>query len=157
GPRSGPERVRLCDPSHDATRGRAWSECEPHNAAARQGRRRRRRDARNLHGGTEPALRYGAIGRHLLCRQHRRRGGFPYVTGADRITALGRKIANFKPSGHWTRSLLPSPDGQKLYAGVGSFSNIAETGMAVEEGRAVVYELDLASGEARIFASGLRN
>ena len=82
---------------------------------------------------------------------------FPYVTGADRITALGRKIANFKPGGHWTRSLLPSPDGQKLYAGVGSFSNIAENGMAVEEGRAAVYELDLASGQARIFASGLRN
>jgi hypothetical protein len=82
---------------------------------------------------------------------------FPYVTGDDRITALGRKIANFKPGGHWTRSLLTSPDGQKLYAGVGSFSNIAENGMAVEEGRAAVYELDLASGQARIFASGLRN
>jgi hypothetical protein len=82
---------------------------------------------------------------------------FPYVAGASRITAPGRKIANFKPGGHWTRSLLPSPDGRKLYAGVGSFSNIAETGMAVEEGRAAVYELDLASGEARIFASGLRN
>ncbi|MFZ1105074.1 MAG: sorbosone dehydrogenase family protein [Hyphomicrobiaceae bacterium] len=82
---------------------------------------------------------------------------FPYVTGADRITALGRKIANFKPGGHWTRSLLPSPNGQKLYAGVGSLSNIAENGMVVEEGRAAVYELDLASGESRIFASGLRN
>jgi glucose/arabinose dehydrogenase len=82
---------------------------------------------------------------------------FPYVTGDDRITALGRKIANFKPGGHWTRSLLPSPDGQKLYAGVGSFSNIAENGMAVEEGRAAIYELNLASGQARIFASGLRN
>ena len=82
---------------------------------------------------------------------------FQYVTGDDRITVLGRKIANFKPGGHWTRSLLPSPDGQKLYAGVGSFSNIAENGMAVEEGRAAVYELDLASGQARIFARGLRN
>jgi len=82
---------------------------------------------------------------------------FPYVTGDDRIMALGRKIANFKPGGHWTRSLLPSPDGQKLYAGVGSFSNIAENGMAVEEGRAAIYELDLVSGQVRIFAGGLRN
>jgi glucose/arabinose dehydrogenase len=82
---------------------------------------------------------------------------FPYVVGASRITAPGRKLASFKPGGHWTRSLLPSSDGRKLYAGVGSLSNIAENGMAVEEGRAVVYELDLASGEARIFASGLRN
>jgi glucose/arabinose dehydrogenase len=82
---------------------------------------------------------------------------FPYTVGADRITATGRKLVAFKPGGHWTRSLLPSPDGKKLYAGVGSLSNIAEQGMEVEEGRAAIYELDLASGSSRIFASGLRN
>jgi glucose/arabinose dehydrogenase len=82
---------------------------------------------------------------------------FPYTAGADRITAQGRKLVEFKPGGHWTRSLLPSPDGRKLYAGVGSLSNIAEMGMEVEEGRAAIYELDLASGASRIFASGLRN
>src|SRR5256885_16890067 len=70
---------------------------------------------------------------------------FPYVAGADRVTAEGRKLVAFKPSGHWTRSLLPSADGKKLYAGVGSLSNIAENGMEVEEGRAAIYELDLAS------------
>src|SRR6202043_1879974 len=82
---------------------------------------------------------------------------FPYVAGAERITAPGRKLTEFKPGGHWTRSLLPSPDGRKLFVGVGSFSNIGERGMAVEEGRAAIYELDLASGRSRIFASGLRN
>jgi glucose/arabinose dehydrogenase len=82
---------------------------------------------------------------------------FPYVAGAERITATGRRLTTFKPSGHWTRSLLPSPDGRKLYAGVGSLSNIAEAGMEVEEGRAAIYELDLASGNSRIFAGGLRN
>jgi glucose/arabinose dehydrogenase len=82
---------------------------------------------------------------------------FPYVAGANSITAPGKKLVSFKPAGHWTRSLLPSPDGKKLYAGVGSLSNIAEGGMAVEEGRAAIYELDLASGSSRIFASGLRN
>ncbi len=82
---------------------------------------------------------------------------FPYAAGADRITAPGRKLATFKPGGHWTRSLLPSPDGRKLFVGVGSLSNIAESGMAVEEGRAAVYELDLADGSNRIFAGGLRN
>jgi glucose/arabinose dehydrogenase len=82
---------------------------------------------------------------------------FPYAAGASRITAPGRTLVEFKPAGHWTRSLLPSPDGKKLYVGVGSFSNIAESGMDVEEGRACVYELDLASHESRIFASGLRN
>lgn len=82
---------------------------------------------------------------------------FPYTAGASRIAAPGRKIVTFKPAGHWTRSLLLSPDRQKLYAGVGSLTNIAEQGMEVEEGRAAIYEIDVASGSSRIFASGLRN
>ncbi len=82
---------------------------------------------------------------------------FPYAAGAKRIDGPGRKLIDLKPGGHWTRSLLPSPDGRKLFIGVGSFSNIAETGMAAEEGRAAIHELDLASGRSRIFASGLRN
>ena len=82
---------------------------------------------------------------------------FPYTTGARRITASGRKLNELKGGGHWTRSLLPSPDGRKLFIGVGSFSNIAEGGMALEEGRAAIHELDLTSGKSRIFAAGLRN
>jgi glucose/arabinose dehydrogenase len=82
---------------------------------------------------------------------------FPYVADADRITAEGRKLVTFKPGGHWTRSLLPSVDHKKLYAGVGSLTNIADNGMEEEEGRAAIYELDLASGASRIFAGGLRN
>ena len=82
---------------------------------------------------------------------------FPYTAGTTRITAAGRTLATFKPGGHWTRSLLPSPDGRKLYVGVGSLSNIGDHGMAAEDGRACIYELDLASGQARIFAGGLRN
>jgi len=82
---------------------------------------------------------------------------FPYTEGASRITAPGRKLIDFKPGGHWTRSLLPSPDGQKLYAGVGSLSNIGDEDLEAEEGRAAIYELDLATGSSRIFASGLRN
>src|SRR5215510_3553182 len=75
---------------------------------------------------------------------------FPYTANADRITAPGRKLVEFKPDGHWTRSLLPSSDGRKLYAGVGSLTNIGEMGMKVEEGRAAIYELNLASGNPRI-------
>ncbi|HMK00947.1 MAG TPA: sorbosone dehydrogenase family protein, partial [Reyranella sp.] len=82
---------------------------------------------------------------------------FPYTAGADRITGPGRRLVEFKPAGHWTRSLLLSPDKRKLYAGVGSLTNIAENGMDVEQGRAAIYELDLSSGSSRIFASGLRN
>src|SRR6266702_3232078 len=82
---------------------------------------------------------------------------FPYVANADCITAPGKRLTTFKPSGHWTRSLLASPDGKKLYAGVGSLTNIAEMGMEVEEGRAAVYELDLVNGTHRVFGAGLRN
>jgi glucose/arabinose dehydrogenase len=82
---------------------------------------------------------------------------FPYTPGVSRITVPGRKLVTFKPGGHWTRSLLPSPDGRRLYVGVGSSSNIADNGMADEEGRALIYELDLATGGGRTFASGLRN
>ena len=82
---------------------------------------------------------------------------FPYTTGATRITAPGRKLSTFKPGGHWTRSLLPSVDGKKLYVGVGSLTNIGDNGFEVEEGRACIYELDVVKGKNRIFASGLRN
>jgi len=82
---------------------------------------------------------------------------FPYAADGGRITGRGRKLTTFQPGGHWTRSLLPSPNGQKLYVGVGSLSNIGESGMDAEEGRAAIHELDLATGANRIFASGLRN
>ncbi len=82
---------------------------------------------------------------------------FPYTSGTTSITAPARKLTTFKPGGHWTRSLLASKDGRKLYVGVGSLSNIAESGFEVEEGRACIYELDLATGQNRIFAAGLRN
>ena len=82
---------------------------------------------------------------------------FAYAADAARIDGPGKKIAAFKPGGHWTRSLLASPDGQKLYAGVGSLSNIGDHGMAAEEGRAAIHEIDLSNGTSRLFASGLRN
>jgi glucose/arabinose dehydrogenase len=82
---------------------------------------------------------------------------YPYKQGDTRITAAGRKLASFKPGGHWTRSLLLSADKTRLYAGVGSLSNIGDEGMEAEEGRAAIYEIDLASGKSRVFAGGLRN
>jgi glucose/arabinose dehydrogenase len=82
---------------------------------------------------------------------------FPYATGAKSITEPGRKLTTHNGGGHWTRSLLLSPDKTKLFIGVGSLTNIADKGMEVEKGRAAIHELDLASGKSRIFASGLRN
>jgi glucose/arabinose dehydrogenase len=82
---------------------------------------------------------------------------FPYTDGATKIAASGRALLPFKPGGHWTRSILPSRDGRKLYIGVGSLSNIGDSGMQAEEGRACIYEYDVATGASRIFAAGLRN
>ena len=85
---------------------------------------------------------------------------FRYAPGATRITAPGAKLADL-PAGeinhHWTKSLTASPDGSKLYVGVGSNSNITENGMDVEEGRAAIYEVDRLTGAKRIYASGTRN
>ena len=82
---------------------------------------------------------------------------FDYRPGETSLTGGGEKLVDFKPHGHWTRSLIVSPDRTKIYAGVGSLSNIGDKGMAAEEGRAAIWELDVATGQARIFASGLRN
>ncbi|KVW97097.1 sorbosone dehydrogenase [Thiobacillus denitrificans] len=85
---------------------------------------------------------------------------FPYAAGDTRITAPGIKVVDL-PAGpinhHWTRNLIASPDGSKLYVTVGSNSNVAERGMAVEAERAAIWEVDIQSGAHRIFASGLRN
>ena len=82
---------------------------------------------------------------------------FPYKTGDTRITDKGRKIMDLKVGHHWTRNLLPSNDGKKLYVTVGSGSNIGENGIEKEEGRAAILELDLETEKSRIYASGLRN
>ncbi len=83
---------------------------------------------------------------------------FPYTAGANRITAPGRRLTTLqarRPLDAQPAASLPTR--RKLYIGVGSLTNIADKGMEVEEGRAAIYELDLASGKSRIFASGLRN
>ena len=84
---------------------------------------------------------------------------FPYKTGETSITAKGSKVLDL-PAGlnhHWTKNVIASPDGKKLYITVGSNSNVAENGIPAEEGRAAIWEFDIASGKARVFATGLRN
>src|ERR1700681_2048118 len=85
---------------------------------------------------------------------------FPYHTGDTKITTPGVKLADL-PAGtinhHWTKDLTASPDGTKLYATVGSNSNVGENGMEAETNRAAVLEVDRATGTWRVFASGLRN
>jgi glucose/arabinose dehydrogenase len=86
----------------------------------------------------------------------------PYTAGDIRIDAMPVKVADLPGNGdqlnhHWTKSLLASADGERLYVGVGSNSNVGENGMASEVGRAAVWEFDVRTGTGRIFASGLRN
>jgi len=85
---------------------------------------------------------------------------FPYQSGDTEITATASKFMDL-PAGdinhHWTKDLLASRDGKHLYVSVGSNSNVAENGMENETGRAAIYEIDVATGHSRIYASGLRN
>ncbi len=82
---------------------------------------------------------------------------YPYESGATSITAPGKKLMDLKPGGHWTRNLIASKDGSKLYVAVGSLTNIGDAGLDAEIDRACIHEFDLATGKSRIFAGGLRN
>jgi len=85
---------------------------------------------------------------------------FPYQAGETRITQPATKVVDL-PGGpinhHWTKNILASPDGSRLYATVGSNSNVGENGMQHEEGRAAIWEVDPKAGSKRLFATGLRN
>lgn len=85
---------------------------------------------------------------------------FPYRDGDTSITANAKKLVDL-PAGdidyHWTKNIIVSPDGSKLYVSVGSDSNIGDNGMENEKGRAAIWEVDRATGKHRIYASGLRN
>ncbi len=83
----------------------------------------------------------------------------PFRPGQTTVAATPRLVARL-PSGrnhHWTKSLIASPDGRWLYVGVGSNSNVGENGMAMEQGRAAIWQIDPRTGSARQFAGGLRN
>lgn len=85
---------------------------------------------------------------------------FPYVAGQTRITAPGVELVAL-PAGHinhhWTKNIIASADGARLYVTVGSNSNVGENGMPAEVGRAAIWQVDLPGGAHRVFASGLRN
>ncbi len=85
---------------------------------------------------------------------------FSYQEGQTAIQGPGDVVTEL-PGGpinhHWTKSLLASPDGSKLYVGVGSNSNITENGIGAEDRRAAILEVDAATGASRIYANGLRN
>ncbi|QKV65579.1 sorbosone dehydrogenase family protein [Pseudomonas sp. 43A] len=85
---------------------------------------------------------------------------FNYEPGATEIKSQPIKVVDL-PGGtlnhHWTKNVIASKDGSKLYVTVGSNSNVGENGLDKEEGRAAIWEVDRATGNHRIFASGIRN
>jgi len=85
---------------------------------------------------------------------------FAYQPGETAIKSAGTTVVDL-PGGplnhHWTKNVVASQDGSKLYVSVGSNSNVGENGLEAEQGRAAIWEVDRASGQHRIFASGLRN
>src|SRR5690606_16942301 len=85
---------------------------------------------------------------------------FPYREGETRIDSQGEKVADL-PAGeinyHWTKNVIASPDGSRLYVTVGSNSNIGENGIENEANRASILEIDPRTGATRVYASGLRN
>ncbi|PZO78916.1 MAG: L-sorbosone dehydrogenase [Mesorhizobium amorphae] len=85
---------------------------------------------------------------------------FPFTVGDTAVTGEGTKVLELPAGGynnHWTRNIVQSPDGSKLYVTVGSASNVGENGLAEEEGRAAIHEINPDGSGHRIFASGLRN
>jgi glucose/arabinose dehydrogenase len=85
---------------------------------------------------------------------------FPYRGGQTHVDGTGTPVFDLPGppiNHHWTKNVVASPDGRRLYATVGSNSNIGDNGMAAEEGRAAIWEYDLGSRRARVYASGIRN
>jgi glucose/arabinose dehydrogenase len=85
---------------------------------------------------------------------------YDYTPGATRIDTPGHNVVEL-PAGtinhHWTKNVIASRDGTTLYATVGSNSNVGENGMAAEEGRAAIWQIDPKAGTKRLFATGIRN
>ena len=84
----------------------------------------------------------------------------PYARGDTHIDARPTVVTAL-PAGtinhHWTKNVVASPDGRRLYVSVGSNSNVAENGIENETERAAILEVEPSTGRYRVFASGLRN
>lgn len=112
-----------------------------------------------LIGGLRSPFGMAVVGGELFIANADALIAVPFRPGMTAVTVRPRLVSRL-PAGinhHWTKSLVASPDGRRLYVGVGSNSNVAENGMAIERGRAAIWEIDPRTGASRIYASGLRN
>ena len=145
----------------DEARRRRDAERQPHHPAARRSTATASAETRTLFlAGLNSPFGMALVGQDLYVADTDALLRFPYVAGATQITAAPTKVVDL-PAGtinhHWTKNVIASRDGQKLYVTVGSNSNVAENGIDAEDGRAAIWEVDPTSGQHRIFASGLRN
>ena len=93
----------------------------------------------------------------LYIANHNALLAFDFEPGALSLEGPPEKLMDLHPGGHWMRNLLLSPTGDKLYVAIGSLSNIGDEGMEAEQGRAAIWEFDLATKRRRQFAAGMRN
>lgn len=111
----------------------------------------------NAGNGLESPFGMALVGETLYVGNHNALIRFPFKVGETRIRAKGEKIVDLPGGGHWTRSVIASDDGNTLYVGVGSETNIADKGIEAEKNRAAILAVDPKTKRATIFASGLRN
>ncbi|HEY0622260.1 sorbosone dehydrogenase family protein [Sphingomonas sp.] len=107
--------------------------------------------------GLESPFGMALVGETLYVGNHNALIRFPFKVGETKITSKGEKVVDLPGGGHWTRSVLASEDGNTIYVGVGSKTNIADEGIEVEKNRAAILAVDPRTKRATIFASGLRN
>ena len=113
-----------------------------------------------LLSGLNSPVGMAVVGDQLYVAETDKLTRFPFHIGETKITAPGVKVTDL-PGGrinhHWVKTVIASPDGSKLYVSVGSNSNVGENGMAAEQDRAAIWEVDPKTGQHRVFAGGLRN
>ncbi len=110
-----------------------------------------------LISGIKSPVGMALVGEHLYVAATDALLRYDFKPGQTKITVKPKKILNLPTGGHWTRTLVASADGSKLYVGVGSYSDHAEEGIDIEVNRAAVLEVDPKTGDYRIWAAGLRN
>lgn len=110
-----------------------------------------------LVGGLNSPFGMAVVGDWLYVGNHDALVRFPFRVGQTKIDAPAEKIVDLPPGGHWTRNVVPNPDGRSLFVAVGSETNIADKGIEAERYRANILEVFPDQKRMRIYASGLRN
>lgn len=79
---------------------------------------------------------------------------YKYSPGQTKLEGEPEKLIEVPTGGHWTRDILFSRDGKKLYVSVGSLSNVNE---GEDPRRAAINEYNPDGSGHRVFAAGIRN